>query len=360
MASILFGLTACTPPEPVRLGFIGGMSGRVADLGIDGRNGAMLAVEMRNKAGGIKGRQIQLTIEDDQQNPEVARKAVSKLIDGKVEAIIGPMTSSMAMATVPIANQAQTVLISPTVTTNELSGLDDYFFRLVSATRYYAGKNAEHHLKRTQIRRVAVIYDLRNKAYTESWLEDYRNAFIAGGGSIAGTLSFSSSDDTHFSDLARQLLQSRPDGILVLANSVDAALLCQHVRKLNPAIQISTSEWAATERLIELGGRAVEGLVIAQFIDREGKQPGYVEFRRNFNARFGKDPGFAALTAFDAANVIIEAIEHQAAGQSLKQTLTTRRTFSGAQNPVVFDNAGDTQRETYMTTIKDGAFVLLR
>ena len=61
------GVTACTPPEPVRIGFIGGLSGRVADLGIDGRNGAVLAVELRNKAGGIKGRKVELLVEDDQQ-----------------------------------------------------------------------------------------------------------------------------------------------------------------------------------------------------------------------------------------------------------------------------------------------------
>ena len=47
-------LTACSKDEPVRIGFVGGLTGRVADLGIAGRNGALLAVEERNAAGGIK------------------------------------------------------------------------------------------------------------------------------------------------------------------------------------------------------------------------------------------------------------------------------------------------------------------
>lgn len=356
----LLALTACTPPEPHRIGFIGGLSGRVADLGINGRDGAMLAVEMRNKAGGVRGRQVELLAEDDQQNPEVARKAVGRLIERKVAAIIGPMTSAMAMATVPQINKAQVVMVSPTATTNDLTGLDDYFFRVLSPTRDFAGKSANYHFHGAGVRRVAAVYDLRNKAYTESWLADYSNTFSAAGGRLAGSISFSSSDETHFADLARQLLKTKADGIVIVANSVDAAMLCQQLRKLNETIPIAASEWAATERLIELGGRAVEGIVIAQFLDRQSTQPAYVEFRRTYVARYGREPGFAGLTAFDAANVVLDGLESQPPGQSLKQTLVTRKTFAGAQSPVVFDDFGDTSRETYLTTIKDGSFVALR
>lgn len=57
--SCLLSLAACSPQEPIRLGFVGGLSGRVADLGIDGRDGVLLAVEMRNKSGGLKKRTFQ-------------------------------------------------------------------------------------------------------------------------------------------------------------------------------------------------------------------------------------------------------------------------------------------------------------
>jgi branched-chain amino acid transport system substrate-binding protein len=57
LVTLASGMIACTPPEPLRIGFLGGLSGRVADLGIGGRNGAILAVEMRNRQGGINGRQ---------------------------------------------------------------------------------------------------------------------------------------------------------------------------------------------------------------------------------------------------------------------------------------------------------------
>jgi ABC-type branched-subunit amino acid transport system substrate-binding protein len=77
LVTLASGMIACTPPEPLRIGFLGGLSGRVADLGIGGRNGAILAVEMRNQQGGINGRRVELIAEDDQQDVEVARQAVA-------------------------------------------------------------------------------------------------------------------------------------------------------------------------------------------------------------------------------------------------------------------------------------------
>ena len=66
----------------------------------------MLAVELRNQTGGVAGRKVDLLIKDDEQNPEVAQRVVRELIDQGAVAIVGPMTSAMALAVVPIANES--------------------------------------------------------------------------------------------------------------------------------------------------------------------------------------------------------------------------------------------------------------
>ena len=93
---------SCKPSEPIRIGFLGGTSGRVADLGIAGRDGVQLAVEICNRSGGVSGRKVQLIIKNDEQTPEVAERGVRELIAEGVLAIVGPMTSAMGMAVVPI------------------------------------------------------------------------------------------------------------------------------------------------------------------------------------------------------------------------------------------------------------------
>jgi len=354
LASILVG---CSPQEPLRIGFIGGVSGRVADLGIGGRNGAALAIEMRNKSGGIKGRKIELIVEDDKQDPEVARQAVARLIDRKVEAIIGPMTSVIGIACLPLVNAAKITMVSPTVTTAKLSGLDDYFLRVIAPTTEYARKSADYHLKHQGLRRIAAAYDLRNQGYSESWLADYRSALVAYGGEIVSTETFFSGDDIDFVRMAERLLKEKPDAVLVIANSVDAAMLAQQLHKRDASIQITAAEWAATERLTELGGKAVEGMAIAQFIDRDSTQPTYLAFRNAYIEQFGLEPGFAGITGFDAANVVLDALRDKRYEQTLKQAILDRRVFPGAQSEIRFDTTGDAMRETFMTVIRNGTFV---
>lgn len=350
-------LAACTPPEPIRLGFIGGVSGRVADLGIGGRNGAALAIELRNKAGGVNGRMVELIVEDDRQDPEVAKQAVARLIERKVDAIIGPMTSSMATVTVPLANAAKVTMISPTVTAPKLSGVDDYFLRVIAPTTDYARKNAEYHFNHQGRRRVAAAYDLKNSAYSESWLGDYRSTFVALGGEIVTDEPYESGDETDFAQLAERLLARQPDAVLVIANSVDTAILAQQLHKRDPSVHITAAEWAATERLTELGGKAIEGMAIAQFLDRESRQPAYVAFRDAYIERFAQEPGFAGITGFDATNVALDALAAKKDGQTLKQAILERGVFSGAQSEIRFDATGDASRETYMTVIRNGTFV---
>lgn len=354
MAAIVLG--ACGQAEPVRIGFLGGLSGRVADLGIGGRNGAQLAVDMRNSAGGIRGRKVELIAEDDKQEPAVAAQAMARFVDRKVEAVIGPMTSAMALAVVRQAEDAHMVLVSPTTTTNHLTGRDDYFFRVISPVSHYARVSAEYHIGRKGLRRMAAVLDTRNRAYTEDWLNDYRGVFAASGGQMVSTVEFASGDDVRFADLAQQLLAARVDGILILANSVDTAMLLQQIRKIDTGVTIATAEWAATERLIELAGKAAEGILVAQFIDRHGQQPSYLAFRRAYVERFGMEPGFAGLTGFDAANVVLEALERKAPDQPLKAVLLAGPPFAGAQMPIAFDAFGDVHRPTFVATVRNGQF----
>lgn len=345
----------------VRIGFVGGLSGRTADLGISGRNGAKLAVDIRNKSGGINGRQIELVIGDDKQDVETARKVVSGMIDMKVEAIIGPMTSEMAIEIVPIVNAAKMLTIGPTVTTNLLTGIDDQFFRVVGTTRDYAAICAQYHAQKLGLRRVAIFYDLSNRSYSESWSNDYISAFENVGGKVVKRIGYVSSKDLYFTGLVQSLANLQFDGVLIVGNSVDAAMLIKGIRRINQKVQIMASEWAATERLIEMGGRTVEGVAVAQFLDREDTHPSYISFREAYMEHHsGAEPGFAGLTAFEATNIVLDAIGKKAEGQSLKQAILSQEKFTGLQGTIRFDAYGDSYRDTYITTIRNAKFTKVR
>lgn len=353
---LLCVLAGCSQPESLRIGFVGGLTGRFADLGEAGRNGVQLAVEERNQAGGVNGRQIELLIRDDMQDAVQAEKITREFLSLKVEAIIGPMTSAMTDAVLVPATEAGIVVISPTVTARQYYRRDDQIFLIMPSTTELARFTAEYQFKQKNVRRVFVLYDQRNRSYTESWLTDFSAAMKVLGGSVQAR-AFDSGQNPDQVKLAEDVVKEKPDALLILASAVDTARLAQHVRVYDSKLPMLASMWSATERLIELGGQAVEGVTLNLTFDRSSRAPAYLEFQRRYRERFRQEPGFAEVAGYDAAVVAFEAIERRAKGQTLKDSLLKNGPFSGAQGKFAFDAYGDTQRQPRMLQVQGGQFV---
>lgn len=351
---------ACQREEPIKVGFIAGTSGRVADLGISGRDAVQMLVEAYNDNGGINGRRIELVIKDDQQNPEIAQRSVQELIDAGVAAIIGPMTSDMAVAILPQLKEAKIPVVSPTASSQLLSGFDDYFFRVTSTSAEYATKSASYHLNSTDLRRLAAVFDEDNRFFTEVWLQQFKDVFEAYGGEIVAEIGFDSHGDRSFTEITQQVLASQAAGIVILANSMDSALLCQQIRKVDGNIPISLSDWGSTERLLELGGRAVEGVIVTQTFARNHPGEKYQTFRKEYLDRFRREPGFSGVYAYDAAQVVFTALRQQQSNQNLKEVLDTIATFPGLQGDFSFDEYGDVQRGNGdISVVRNQQFIVL-
>ena len=335
------------------------MSGRVADLGINGRNGVQLAVEERNRNGGINGRPVRLLVMDDKQDKETAIQMVRSLLDQKVSAIIGHMTSSMTMATVGLVNDSPTIMMGPTTTTDYLTGKDDNFMRVSTTTEVAATKMAAYLLEKAGIKEVSVIYDLNNKAYTECWLKAFRKVFEAGHGKILKVEKFTSGVDDSLMKTVENSYDERAGGLVIISNAMDAAMLCQQVRKIDWPVQIALAEWASTGSLVDLGGEAVDGVFISLFFDHSSTLPRYVSFKSEFRKDFGTFPGFAAVNAYDAANVVMEALATRRKGESLKEAVLRISSFQGVQGPISIDRYGDADRKTYIAKVSNSTIMVL-
>ncbi|MFT5730449.1 MAG: ABC-type branched-subunit amino acid transport system substrate-binding protein [Desulforhopalus sp.] len=81
-------LAGCEKKENLKIGFVGDLTGSMSDLGINGRNGVLIAVEERNAAGGIDGQIIELITKDDKHEVEQALKVDQELFREGVVAIL--------------------------------------------------------------------------------------------------------------------------------------------------------------------------------------------------------------------------------------------------------------------------------
>ena len=153
------------------------------------------------------------------------------------------------------------------------------------------------------------------------------------------------------------MLKGQPDGLLYIAGGIDVARLAQQSRRQAPKLPISACEWAATEQLIELGGKVVDGLVILQNYKREDDSPRFRAFREAYFKRFQKNPGYSSGAAYDAATVLFDALGKREAGET---AVLRSGPYQGLQQQIVFDANGDTQRKVFFTEISEGRFVLIK
>ncbi|WP_339081261.1 ABC transporter substrate-binding protein [Pseudomonas sp. TMP9] len=348
---------ACSDPEPIRLGFIGGLSGANADLGLAARNGAQLAVEQHNAAAINHGRSVQLIIRDDELNPEQGKKALAELLEQRVDAVIGPMTSTVAMALAPMATEAGVLLMGGPVSTDLLNGRDDQFFRTIGSNDEHARVMATFLNQRHSIKRVSLIVDHRNKAYTDTWAGHFSTRLNALGGRIVHTTVFESSTALDYTQLARQALTEKPQAVLLITSALDAALLINQLRQQHESLIIATAEWAGSGKLVELGGNAVEDVIVAQYINMQDTSAAFTAFKQAFSTRYGEALSFPALTAYNSTRVVLQGLTEQGDDETLKQTLLRLRRFDGLQGPIELDEFGDTHSPTFITRIHKGQYL---
>jgi len=349
-------MSGCRRDDSLKIGYLGTLSGRHSDLGVAGRDGTIFAVEEINRAGGINGKRLELVIRDDEGKAGSAQTAVRELIAAGVAAIVGPMTSSMAMATVPVINGSPVVMISPTVSTGDLSGKDDNFLRIYPTNAQKTKQLAEYARKNLGLSRLAVVYDLSNRSYTDGWRQAFTQRFEALGGAVVSAITFDASVQTDYLSVARTLLAKKPQGVLILAGAVDTAMFCQQIRKLDTSTALFATEWSSTPELLMHGGTAVEGIVYCQNFIRDDDSTPYVTFCRAFETRFGQPPDFGAVYAYQAVKVTGAGLAKNPATRGLKGAILGTGTFPGLQGEFTIDRFGDADRKPFLMTVRQGAF----
>lgn len=344
-------------PVPIRLGVIVDVSGPTsASLGISGRNGMQLAVEQINASGGIKGRPVELLYRDDGFDTQKARQAAEELIAAQVDAALGPMTSTIAEQLAPQFTEAGILLMGGTPLSPLLAGRDDQFFRTLSHTNPDALEIVIHLQQQYGVRRVNVIIELNNQIFTRPWLADFEKHWRAAGGAIDQVLEYNRDPETDFTTLAERALVNQPAAVVLISSALDTALLATQLRQRNPELKLATTGWAAADALLEMGGHAVEGIITARSFDINDQSPAFVGFKQRYQERFAQGIDTAAVTGYNATRVLLSALQQRLADEHLKQTLLRIRQFQGLQQPIVFDDFGDSDSAIYPMVVRDGRF----
>lgn len=357
--AMLVMVMSCSTSEPVKIGFIAGLTGHVAALGTAGRDGAMLAVEEANLQGGINGRRIELITRDDKQNEDKCKQAIEDLVAKKVVGIVGPMTSAMALVVVPVINKHEIPTISPTVSTGLLADNYDYFFRIIPVSSEAAVKTARYAYLEKNYRKLVVVYDKSNIGYTFPWFEKLKTTFEQFGEGKAEGIDYTSKSGYDFWNLAQTIAEKDLDCLVLLANPLDTALISQQLAKRGMKIPILACEWSLSNELIEFGGEAVEGIVLFHSFDPNSNKQSNLDFNVKFEKRFGYVDNFSSAYGYNAMKILIGALNKDMTAEQVRKSLINDSPYQGVQHEIRFNNYGDAIREYSLLRIEHGKIITL-
>jgi branched-chain amino acid transport system substrate-binding protein len=207
---------------------------------------------------------------------------------------------------------------------------------------------------------MAIIYDKDNLAYSETYSTTFADEFKLLGGNITDEVSFSSVTQPNFFPLLSKLREFKEEGLLIVASDVDTALIAQKARLMEMKIPMFTSAWAQTETLISNGGQEVEGMEIEQAYDLANQSSTFIDFKSRYKARFGNDPSFGAAYSYEATLVLTEALKKTNGNKNgLKQAMLETHNFNVLMDTFSFDKFGDVERPWYLSTIRNGKFIMV-
>ena len=351
-------ISGCQDKPPVKLGFSGCLTGKLSDLGTGGRDGAILAVEQINQAGGISGHPLQLIIRDDKHDPATAIQVDKELIQEGVAAIIGHMTITMSMSVIHLINKEKVVMISPTTSTNRLAGIDDCFFSVCPPSKAESVHLARHMSGKMKLKTLACAYDLSNRAFTEGWYQHLKAKFEDMGGQLIFFTTFTSGQPFSYLTLAQDLLASEADGLVLAASALDTAMICQQLAKIGSDIPVVSSGWANTPAFIHHGGTAVEGVLFSQTFNSKSNEASFLSFKKQFMERFGREPNFAAACGYDAVQLFFNGLSRADHAGSLRDALKNSR-IDAVQGELEIDAYGDATHRRFLVTVRNGQFEVM-
>ncbi len=354
----LFMLQHYMRKKPIQVGFVASLSGRLSQMGVSARNGVELAVENMNKRGGILGRKIQFIPKDNKGDPNTTYKVIRELIDEGVKIIIGPLTSNMADPTIKAIQGKDVLVVSPTISTDAVKDLDDNFLRVAPVSSEQA-KSIAKEILNEGYNVAAVVYDSSNKAYTEPVYQLFKELFEREGRKITYVNSLADKERLSFLQIAEEIKESQAETLILITSGIDAASLCQQIRKIDLAIKIYGSSWVKTNDLIEHGGKSVEGVSLVSAFEGAEKTEDYLTFQEQYKSVYKGDPTFVSVQSYDAIQVVFSGIKtsNSANPKLIKEAILKTKTFKGLEETFMINEFGDAIRKLSVFVVKEGRFV---
>lgn len=351
-------LIGCQPnDEVIKIGFVGTLSGAGSDVAIAGRRGAKLAIEEINQSGGIGDRPLELLAKDDQNQEAVARQNLYDFVEEDIQVVIGHFTSNMMLSVIEEVNQREILYVSPTASSDSLANKDDHMIRFISSTKDQATSLVDV-AKQNSDKKFMVIFDEKNKAYTQNLSDNFMLELDNIDGTVIGSLSYSELDDKVLNGIDQSINDQKPDGVFIIANASEFAKIAQELYRKNHQVSLYGALWSRSNDLLAYGGEAVEGSYLVSGIDYAYLSDKFQKVGHMYEERYGESMSFHAMYTYEAVMAVADAmrLKESVDYQSVLDGIIEISEFEGLQTTYSINEFGDNSRGYIVEKIVKGQF----
>ncbi|MET0311845.1 MAG: branched-chain amino acid ABC transporter substrate-binding protein [Burkholderiaceae bacterium] len=338
----------------VKIGHVGPTSGAIAHLGKDNENGARMAIDELNAKKvkiGDKTAKFELLAEDDAADPKQGTAAAQKLVDSKVNGVIGHLNSGTTIPASKIYNDAGIPQISPSAT-NPKYTRQGYksAFRVVADDVHLGGTLGRYAVSELKGKTIAVIDD--RTAYGQGVAEEFKKAVTAAKGNIVGH-EFTTDKSTDFMPILTTLKAKKPDVVFFGGMDAVAGPMLKQMKSLGINAKFLGGDGICTTELPKLAadGMADGQVICAEAGGVEGTQKkGMDDFNAAYKKRFNDDVKVYAPYVYDAVMVMADAMVRAKSSDPAKYLPELKKAnYKGVTGNIAFDDKGD---------VKNGALTL--
>lgn len=343
----------CAKKGMLKVGVILPMTGTEAKFGEMEANAFRMAVEEINAKGGVKGKKIQLLIEDDTGKPEIARSVAEKLITrDKVLVIGGGYSSSCSYAIAGVAERFGVPFVINTGAADTITKQGwQYIFRINPPVSEYPKGMMDFWEQVVHPKSMAILFE--NTLFGTSGAKTIKKYCEQKGIKVTDYESYEAGA-VDFKPMLVKVKSHHPDIVYMISYIMDASLLMRQSKELdfNPKLFCGGAAGFTMPAFIENAGDAAEYVVSATLWSPKLKYPGANEFYEKYSKQFGISPDYHAVEAYAGLYVIVDALKRARAlnPEDIKNALDTTNMMTPF-GPVKFDNYNGFTHQNNLPTL---------
>jgi branched-chain amino acid transport system substrate-binding protein len=364
-ALLLLALPALAA-DTIRIGFNIELTGDIPKVGESSKFAAeMLKSEINAKGGlkvGNKSYPLEFVYEDNEAKAESAVTAMLKLIEkDEVLAVIGPNSSKQAVPAGQVADDNQTVMVSPWSTNPDTTRDRPWVYRAAFLDPFQGPVAVNFAVEQFKAKSAAVLYDLSND-YSKGLAEIFRDEFEKkmGKGSVKAFESHGTKDQD-FSAQLTKIIAAKPDFIFVPDNYNQVALIVKQAHQLGWKKPFMGSDAWGSAELMTLCGNDCKGLFFSTHYAAAGAKGATREFIERYQKKYGYIPDDVAALTWDATRIVLQAIQEtgtltgklKADRKAIREAMDKIKSFAGITGNMKFDAQGDPIKCAVVVRIND-------